>query len=254
VGKLDADRVCQRCLHQLQGTVVYRETRLDIRYVRCNECGIHMPVTEFPHSWKWLRRTALFLTIGIALVALALLAADVAAVATSSYQIAWDVIRPIGQAFSGANVPMGSDPAVFDRIASTPLVQSRVRESALVMLIPLSIIGTVGGFLWSAVLLHRRLKWVLLIQLLPLGLAIAFSVMAWFIERPMSWTSWSYMDVAMARFGLPYIFMMFGWTCACRALAVVVARPIIRGVLWVIVPRRIRDAVASVWTDELARG
>lgn len=261
IGKLDADRVCRKCLHQLHGTQVYRDARLDLPVVRCSECGTTAAVTEFPYDWKWLRRGGILLAAFAALVCFLLLAGDVAAIATGSFQCAYETTRPVSSALGQAGQAQDpkatwtmtpeflADTIAIERVVSDPEVQGRVRGRVLFSMIPLSIIAVIGGVLWSGVLLHRRVWWALLFQCLPLALAAGFATIAFISERPFVGNGWTYSSFALAHYGWTYLWLGVAWITALRIIAVLLARPLIRAFLWIVVPKRVRQAVVSVWTD-----
>src|SRR5688572_29714803 len=108
IGKLDADRVCQHCLHQLGGATVYRDHRLQLMYVRCTECGVIAAVTEYPMSWRWLRRFGVLIAAVVMLAGVIALAVDVAATTISTYAVSWDATQLFGNELRAAGMAIDS--------------------------------------------------------------------------------------------------------------------------------------------------
>lgn len=266
VGKLDADRVCQHCLHQLHGSLVHRDRRLGLLYVRCTECGAHAAVTEYPQSWKWLRRFSVVLAGAITLAAFMILVGDVIANTVGTMEASWDVTRPYAdglQALGAQRDPTASwimsdelraDTAAIANVFADPLLEIQARWYMAVMLIPLTIIGLICGTLWSCMLMHRRIWWALALQLVPLTLAAIFAFITLKAQAPWGGGAWNYRDFVLYHVGWKYHLMAIGWLALVRVVATVIARPIIRMFFWVVVPKRVRLAVEGIWSDETLPG
>ncbi len=262
IGKLDADRLCQRCLHQMHGAIVYRDRRLEIAYTRCTECGHAAPVTEYPYSWRWLRRFGLALALLMLLAAAGLLVADVAASSMIGYGSAWEVSRPFGDAMQAVGITIDSnanwwvsDQVMAQRAALEgafvdPNAIDRAEAEFLVMMIPSGIIAAIGGTLWSAILFHRGRRWVLAFQLVPLGLGVLFGGLGIFSEIPVAGSNWSYHALALSQAGWKVLLLVAAWMAVVRCTAILVARPLLRGFLWLVVPARVRRGVESLWNDD----
>lgn len=261
IGKLDADRLCQGCLHQMHGALVYRDERLGLLYVRCTECGAPGAVTEYPQSWRWLRRIGVVVAAVMTLLALGLLAADTAATSVCGVQAAWELTAPMADALERIgvardpnatwNMPTGlaEDAAAIASVHADPRALHERWWALGILLIPLSIVGTATGVLWTALLLHRGLRWALAAQLLPLALAALFGSIALLSERPPGGMGWTYRAFMLQESGWVWFWIGLGWMACVRVVASLVARPLIRLFLWVVVPQRVRRAVEGLWAD-----
>jgi hypothetical protein len=266
MGKLDADRICQRCLHQLHGATVYRDERLQILYTRCTECGTTAAVTEYPQSWKWLRRFSFVVAGVLTVVAFLILVGDVIANSVGSMEAAWettaahaDALEEIGrQRDPNANWQMSdalrADTEAVAAAFANPLTLQRAAWNMAFMLIPLTIIGLICGVIWSCVLLHRRVWWAVLFQLIPLGLTLLFVAITMKSQGPWGSRSWTYRDFALVEQGWNWAWLAIGWLAVVRVAATLLARPIIHLFLWLVVPKRVRLAMRSVWSEESLPG
>jgi hypothetical protein len=262
IGKLDADRLCQRCLHQMHGAIVYRDRRLEIAYTRCTECGHAAPVTEYPHSWRWLRRFGLVLAVVMLIAAGGLLVADVAASSMIGYGTAWEASRPFGDTMQtiGITIDQNANWWVSDAVMAerarleAALTDATTRDRAeadfLVMMIPSGIIAAVGATLWSTILFHRGRRWVLAFQVVPLGLGLLFGGLGVYSEMPGPGSNWSYHALALSQVGWKALLLVAAWMAVVRITAILVARPILRGFLWLVVPARVRRGVESLWNED----
>ncbi len=266
IGKFDADRLCPRCLHQQHGAIVYRDPRLGILYIRCTECGTSSAVTEYPVAWRWLRRFGILIAGILALVALALLAGDVAATCASTYEFTWEATRDFADAIQAEGQRRDAsatwqmtpefrrDTEAIQEAVSDPVVIRNAEWRFRYGLIPLSMVQMGFGMAWACLLLHRRVWLSLFFQLLPLVLAIAFFALVMFLDRPVGTSSWSYRQYAAMTFGPEIALYYMAWNTAVRMTAVLLARPFLRLFLWMVVPKRIHRAVKSVWTDDAIPG
>lgn len=261
VGRLDADRICQRCLHQLRNTTVYRDRRLDILYVRCTECGTNSAVTEYPHAWRWLRRLGMVFIAAVLLLGLGLLVADVAASTGLMHEMTREVTGVFAEELGRAGLVVDekatwrappellADRATIERIGADPALQGRASRMLLIALLPLGLAHAAFGMAWSIVLVHRRVVVALLGQFIPFVLAAALFVISSFLDQPNSSATWSYDHLAFTEWGPRYAAILGAGCLVVRLAAVLLARPILAVALWFLVPRRIRLAVASVWGD-----
>lgn len=266
IGKFDADRLCPRCLHQQHGATVYLDPRLGILYVRCTECGTSSAVTEYPMAWRWLRRFGILIAGILALLALGILAGDVAATCASTYEFTWDATRDLSDAIQAEgqrrdpsatwqmSPELRGDAEAIHKAVSDPVVIRQAERRFRYGLIPLSMVQIGFGMAWACLLLHRRIWLTLLFQLLPLALAVAFFALVMFLDRPVGTSSWSYRQFAVMTYGPQIALWYLGWVAAVRIAAVLLARPFLRLFLWMVVPTRIRRAVQSVWADEAVPG
>jgi hypothetical protein len=245
----------------MQGSIVYRDERLGLLYVRCTECGTNASVTEYPVSWKWLRRFGILIAGLMCLVALAFLIADVAATTVSTYEFTWEATQAYGDALQREGVRLDpnanwqmtdafrADTETIARITSDPTVVATARRNALIALLPVGIISLAAGMAWSALLLHRRVIWAIAFQLVPLSLALAFTSLVMVFDRPIGNASWSYRQFAIVEYGTDFAIQFFTFIVTVRIAAILLGRPLIRLFIWTVVPTRVRVAISSQLDD-----
>jgi len=263
IGKLDADRVCMQCLHQLGGATVYRDGRLQIMYVRCTECGTIATVTEYPVSWRWMRRFGVIVAAAVLFICFAVLAADVAAATISTYEMSWSAARTFEPRLSAMGIAIDpqatwrapeqllGDSAALGAVGRDPSLLDLAWTRWKVEMIPVSIAWIIPGVAWSMLLLHRRLIFVLAWQLVPFTLAALCFALVFVVETV---TNWSYGSLAYEWYGLQFALAAFGTGVAVRLLTIIVTRPLARLMVKLLLPLRIRQAVASVWqADSISR-
>ncbi len=266
IGKLDADRVCMQCLHQLGGATIYRDTRLQIMYVRCTECGTIATVTEYPMSWRWLRRFGVIVAAAVLFTCFAVLAVDVAAATISTYAVSWDTARTFEPRLSAMGIAIDpqarwqapaqliGDKAALGALGQDPSLLDLAWKRWTSEMIPLAIAWIIPGVAWSLLLLHRRLIFVLAWQLVPITLAVLCFALVFTVEAVTAHNWKSYSALAYEWYGLQFAGTAFGIGVAVRLLTIVVTRPLARLMVTLLLPLRIRQAVASVWeADSISR-
>ncbi len=262
VGKLDADRLCARCLQQLAGTTVYREPRLGILYLRCTECGTAAPVTEYPASWRWMRRFGVIVAALVLLLCFVLLVADVFANSSCTYMAGWESIRDFADQLTQAGVKIDSqatwrappqfiaDTASIEAIGTDPTLWRAAWRAVLFNAIPGVIASILSGIVWSLLLLHRRLAVALLWQIVPMVLACLVVAIIFLVQMPSAQNTMTYADLAYWHFGLPFTLFSIATSAAARIVAVIATRPLARLSLRVLIPVKLRGAIASVWAND----
>lgn len=255
--------------------MVYRDHRLQLVYVRCPECGTNAPVTEFPMAARWMRRVGAFVVALMLMASLAILAADTGASSAAIYEAAWE----FGQGFSGAlsaeghklPTPTGANAQMIDWLAPMALVEDSATLAAVgadpvaraaawrrfwPSLVPGVIIMCVSGAVWGAVLLHRPLLRASLWLLVPHTLATLFATFGFIVSsvppaRGGGAIGMGYPDLAFREYALPALLLAIAVLLPIRFAAFLVARPILRAVAQVVLPTKLRKAVADTWADPL---
>lgn len=265
IGRLDADRLCPRCLHQLSGQPVLREVRLDFLFVRCPECGINAPVTEHPATGRWLRRLGGLVAAVLVLMLVGFLALDVLASTVGIYATTWEATRtyegPLQQA--GAALSPGNqnnswlapselraDRARLDAIGRDREATDAAWERLRMALVPLSAVGIASGILWTLLLAHRRwyLAWLWL--LVPHGLAIVFSLLTYAMHRPdPTRTFVSYADLAYYEYGPRFLLTAVGFLFAIRLASFLLMRPLLILMAKALLPNKLLRSLRAVWFD-----
>jgi hypothetical protein len=280
-GKLDADRLCSRCAHQLAGQTVYRDQRLNLLFLRCPECGTAAAVTEFPIAGRWMRRFGAAVIALMLILGFALLVADVAASTGCIYMASWESAREYvntlqetarampqaagPQAAGGipmidymAPVGLVDDQAALARIGATPGLADAALARFWLNIIPGVIAGAASGVVWTMVLMHRPLRrgwiWLFAPSVLSCGIALFIYWMSGLQStRINSISGVSYYDLAFRTFGWHMLLMAMGITVVVRFIAFFAARPVARAMAAVFIPAKLRRAVAEEWCDPAPR-
>lgn len=265
IGRLDADRLCPRCLHQLSGQPVLREVRLDFLFVRCPECGVNAPVTEHPTTGRWLRRLGGFVAAVLVLMLVGFLALDVLASTVGIYVTTWEATRtyegPLqraGAALAPANqnnswlapIELRSDAAQLAAIGSDREATDAAWERLSMALLPLSAVGIGSGIVWTLLLAHRRwyLAWLWL--LVPHGLAVVFSLLTYATHRPDATRTFvSYGDLAYYEYGPRFLLAAIGVLFAIRLGSFLLMRPLLILMAKALLPNKLLRSLREVWFD-----
>lgn len=266
IGRLDADRLCARCYHQLSGQGVYREPRLDILYVRCPECGAYSPVTEHPTANRWVKRLGGFLAAILVLGLLGILGIDVLASSIGLHEASWASARCFEQRLQsegsamqpGPNAAWAAPPqlvgdralllSIGDDAELRRTADERFRDAVL----PAIAIGAMSGLLWTVLLAHRRwyLAWLWLF--VPQTLAFGFAYLIFAMSGPPeSGAFYSYSSLSYHTYGLPYLLLAVGAMLAARIGAFMVLRPVVHYIARALLPAKLHRALRALWFDEI---
>jgi len=261
-GRLDADRLCGKCFHQLDGQPIRRDPRLGLTVVRCPECGTIAPVTEHPVTSRWARR---FLALaGAAFVAgiVAAFLGQLVALGMVQYLAAEEVAGsfqwPLRDAAEAAPQDWSADQAFVERFRADPALRARIaadpearrsarHELAFPFSMPLAIFSAVTGAFWSMLTLHRRVAVPLALGTLVLGLA-------WIGARLGFNESWTvrigglpFRDLASAAFGPEWLGYAGLFCLAVLATTVIVVRLAVPPLARLVLPPKLLAGLASVW-------
>jgi hypothetical protein len=233
VGRVEADLFCVGCGYNLHGLDVRRDERLDLPTVRCPECGkFHAAGIASGAGRVWLSRLASFLLLlwivvifaGVGLLGLWMFGMDVASVeAFSRY-------REIKDRTGWRYVIIEAGPETFSNLAEYWFTWSLVLAGSLASG------GLMGAFL-ATFLWHIRRWWWILTGVIPVVLALLVWII-YCLEGPrvenMTWIA-----AATLRQG----FFQF----AGLVLGLVLGRPVARGILRVLLTRRVLQHVVFLW-------
>jgi len=266
LGRLAHDRPCLACGYDLVGQDIVRDPHYGLPMVTCPECGQAAALTEYPSLGVWGRRwgrllAALwFLVVGMlalwaTLVFLPILFGACELAAFSLEQ--WIMARP---GLDGDLSWVRANPEVAEWWSQRSRREVLAewggwwrREPMSFGLMHLGVIALWGvplGFLFGNILLHVRR--VILIALSP-GLlvapVIAVAIAAGEAALPSGATSLSAWQVAdhVVSLHVPQTLLPTAWLGL--VIGVLVSRPMLRGLVRLLLPPRGRLPLAFLWTQ-----
>lgn len=262
-GRLEADRLCARCYHQLDGQVTRRDPRLGITVVRCPECGTFAAVTEHPMTSRWARR---FLAIvGAVVLATSLVAflANATILGAVQYAIAEEIaggafLDPLRAAAEAETADwyavkafrdqFGSDASLRARIGADPAARATAwGELLFSMSVPLLIASSFGAAFWTALTIHRRATVPLTIVLVILAAAWLGARLVFSLGPAIRIGNTPFRDLAAAAYG-PEWLAYVGLGCLATSLVTIaIGRLAIPPLARAVLPRKILAGLATVW-------
>lgn len=239
VGHIQTDTFCQGCGYNLHTQAVMRDDRLGILVCRCPECGRFAAAGQStPAANPWLNRLALLLLVLWVLFVLGLLALCTTFLGMTAYghvmnNVRWVSVQgPIAPMQSGyrytIEVPDAGDKNAVGRQLTEQLVMGAVAAA----------LGGLTGGLFSVVLWHLKWPWRALAWLAPvIGCTVA--ALAW-VSDPAALFVW--------RWGLRWIATYLILEGVTVGAGLLLGRPVVRGVLRLLLPPRPLQHLAFLWT------
>jgi hypothetical protein len=268
-GRLDADRLCGRCFHQLDGQLTRRDPRLGLTIVRCPECGLVAAVTEQPVSSRWARR---FAAMGAALLMLVTVVAflgNVAALAGVLHVVAHEsaatFVTPLRAALQAetadwnpddkGRIRFVEDAAFREAVGSDPTTLALAwNEFLFPMSLPILFGSIVGATFWTTLTLHRRIWTSLGLVLVVLGLAWTFARLPFNMEWAGRTNGIGFYHLASAAFGPTWLLRAWLVSLAVSIAAVFAARLLVPLLVRIVLPPKLVAGLASVWDVKAFRG
>lgn len=237
IGQIQTDTFCEGCGYNLHAQAVMRDERLGILVSRCPECGRFAPAGHSTTAARlWLSRV-LTLCLGVwVLVVLGLFALCTLFMGMTAYghlqnDVRWrQVARPLSGSPSYEYYVF--TPAPGDAAA---LQNQQFERWAMAMLA--AGLGLFAGMLFSVLLWHLRWPWRALAWVPPLvGCGVA--ALGW-ANDPAA--------VHLQAWGLRWIAAYWAIECVGVGVGLLLGRPVVRGLLRVLVPPRPRQHLAFLW-------
>lgn len=272
LGQISADRLCTHCGYNLIGQPIVREPKYGLLVTRCSECGTYSPTTEYPSLAAGLARlTMLFAAAWLLIISAVVLLSGFALYGFT--ELAFEVVlepprRLAQEEFQASIVAAGGD--------ASKLWQSTEAEArawldsvggeqgfidahggwrmfanwfTLVQLLP-AFIGTfVLGVLWAALTMgvpRRRLWLVPIPPILFGGTLVALQALS-VTRYGSNWYTVA-IDFLNRRYERPLMVMAFIALALLLFLGVRFGRPIVRLVVSILLPPRLRSGLAFLWT------
>lgn len=225
VARLETDRFCTECGYNLNTQAVWRDERLGILLCRCPECGRHHPAeSNVTMAQDWLRRlTSIFATIWmIGVVIFLSLVMLVMTGFSLSLADGWQLAR------------LETVLATGTRKDLLEFVATSMPAFVVLMIAAWTFVGVIN--LLASHIPARRL-W--LAALMPPAVAAGVILMFtdWSSPKPTSPAFW------------PMVGIVAVVTGGTAVAAFMLARPIWRGLALIVLPPKVRLAVAGLWTS-----
>lgn len=261
-GRLEADRLCARCFHQLDGQVTRRDPRLGLTIVRCPECGLVAEVTEHPVSSRWARRFAAMGAAALMLVTVVAFLGNVAALAgvlhVVAHESAANFATPLRAALQAGTADWNpdedgrlrfvEDTAFRASVGSDPTTLAAAwNEFIFPMSLPILFGSVVGATFWTTLTLHRRI-WT------SLGLVLVILALAWTFARVPFNLAWAgrtsgigFYDLASSAFGPTWLVRAWLVSLAASVATVLGARLLVPLLVRIVLPPKLVAGLATVW-------
>ncbi len=269
---ITGDRRCTRCGYGLKGQPVVRDVEEELLLVRCPECAMVSVAEEFPllgrwaSLWRWGLALSWLLVVGVIwflggtmLHSMCMASATIASSSYADHIDGWYLDAfdekvstapgvALGGTSRGPRVPFATFWVAQDaaaRLASVGGVWRAINWLALLAWIPLGLVSTIYGCFWAVVFFRRR--WLSRILLLPVLLAstigfATFSVLILHAAGPM-WST----TVAFQQVGTTMIVLSLLWCAATTALGLLLGRPLVRALVRLCIPPRLRGGFSLLW-------
>lgn len=261
-GRLDADRLCGRCFHQLDGQVTRRDPRLGLTIIRCPECGLVAPVTEHPVSSRWARRFAAMGAALLMLVAVVAFLGNVAALAgvlhVVAHESAANFATPLRAALQAETADWSPDEqgrlrfvddvAFREAVGSDPATLAAAwNEFVFPMCLPILFGSIIGATFWTTLTLHRRIWTSLGLVLVILGLAWVFARLPFNLAWAARTRGLGFYDLASAAFGPTWLVRAWLVSLVASIATVFAARFLVPLLIRIVLPPKLLAGLASVW-------
>lgn len=276
---LHGDRVCVKCKYNLIGQPIRRHTELDLLAVQCPECGTYAALQEYPMLGPWARRWTFLLAaiwIIVLLGALFISAGMIVGVSTSTTEAA---VKPYAQFLADRqsewlreqdNTGGGTQNWQFYRNNNplyVPLHQNWwSKQDGQVLLNQMggwwnaidaracwqwgsfAVSVLPAGMFWSIALLHIRKRWFALVALLIIAVAAGITVLGQNVDS-MAF-QYHIRNVATNQVGRPVLYVSVALAFIPLMIGLLIGRPVVRFAVRVLLPPRLRSALAILWTAE----
>lgn len=245
IGQVQTDTFCENCGYNLHTQAVLRDTRLGILVCRCPECGRFAPAGRISSASRvWLNRLGIALLLAwmvflLGSFGLGTLFLGMAAYGHASEGTRWEQI-PQGVPNAPGQTYMTMRYVVDDRSSIPPEEAAQRRQQKIVLGCVAAVLGTIVGGMFSAFLWHCR-GWRRLFAFVPPLVACGFAATIWSTDS---------MTVMIRDWGQRRIGEYFLWECLWVAIGLLVGRPIARGALHILLPPRLRQHLAFLWTTD----
>lgn len=246
VGRLETDTFCPHCHYNLVSQAVLRDQRLEILVVRCPECGRFSAAGQGATASRvWLNRLATAFAAAWALfLALLLLAATF-----FLGMMSFGMVMAFAQFKGAPQVGAPGTPVTYTyyyvarKASDYPNAASDLRTELIVMVAVTFALAFVAGGMVTVLLWHLRgwRRWLALVMpILGCGVAMLIFSMDPIYESIRPW-------------GRPRIAGAFALELIGVIVGLQLGRPLVRGILRMLVPPKLRQHFAFLWIIDRKR-
>ncbi|MDB5353638.1 MAG: hypothetical protein JWN24_91 [Phycisphaerales bacterium] len=243
ISHIHADTFCESCGYNLHSQAVMRDERLGLLVCRCPECGKWAAAGQGTSASRvWLNRFGTLLLVGWVLVLLVIFGLGTLFLGMLPYGYMMSFTH-----WKNVEVPIANMPGKHQTVYRYELRDPPPSDSdeaadlraqrTITMCVAAALAAVIGGlhavFLW-----HARGPWRILAFALPLAGCVG------------AWVIWN-MDpqtVDLSSWAVPRIAWFLLLECLGVSLGLLLGRPIIRGLLRILVPPKPRQHLAFLWT------
>ncbi|MFN0010794.1 MAG: hypothetical protein ACKVS8_04025 [Phycisphaerales bacterium] len=293
LGELCGDRLCVKCQFNLTGQLIVREPHYGMVIVRCPECSTVASLQEYPLLGKWVGRWTGLLAAVWFIALCAMMAGSVGMMTAMTITVADDLAAPLAvrigtmqKAESAAQIAANpllagsanswgapewlANQAIGDNmlvdgtwwvkqdearvIADVGGVWACIDVRRTLAWWPFSFLVLGVGTAWSVALLHQPRRRVWLFALVIAGIALTIAVIVALQSSTFGWRGLIGAGEA-ARRALGWPVNIVGVLAFTPVLmgSLVVGRSIVRGLIRLMLPPRLRGPLATLWiADGLA--
>ena len=244
IGHMQTDTFCEGCGYNLHTQAVMRDPRLGIVVCRCPECGRFAPAGHGTTATRvWLNRAATLLLVIWVLFVMVLFSLCALFLGMIAYghvmnNVTWTQVAEPAAGKTGKFIQTRYEYRIRTPQADDPFWAQRQRFEQGAMGAVAGGLGFLTGAFFTAILWHLRWPWRAVAWLPPLvGCAVAGLI----------WVSDS-MAVRIWQWGLNWIMAYFVLECVAVAVGLALGRPIVRGILRLLLPPKPRQHLAFLWT------
>jgi len=244
IGHMQTDTFCEGCGYNLHTQAVMRDERLGLVVCRCPECGRFAAAGHGTAVTRvWLNRAA---TLGLGiwvLFALALFALCSLFLGMVSYghvmnNVTWTQVQQSVVGKTGKFTQAQYEYRIRTPQPEDPFWAERQRFQELALGAIAVGLGLLTGSLFTVLLWHVRWPWRALAWMPPL-LGCCVAALIWVNDS---------MALAIWQWGLNWIIVYCLMECAAVFIGLWLGRPIVRGMLRLILPPKPRQHLAFLWT------
>jgi len=275
VGQITADRLCTHCGYNLVGQPIVRESKYGLLVTRCSECGTYSAPTEYPSLAAGLARlTMLFAAAWLLIISAAVLLTGLALFGLSQF-VAWSMLEPARQLaqgeFQASILAAGGDASKLWQ--STGADAQRWLDSVggeqgfldahggwrvfadwsvWIQFLPAVIGVFLIGVVWAALTMGvpRRRLWIVPIPPIIFGAVLATLNIMWGSVRYGNTWYTIVVEFLNRRYERPLTTIAFITFAVFLFVGLRVGRPIVRMVVSILLPPRLRSGLAFLWTSD----
>lgn len=272
VSNLVGDRLCATCGYNLTGQAVLREPHYNMLIVRCPECAAVASVQEYPLLGRWANRWAalgagvwmlivvgLWIGTGAAIFGFSIGTTETAAWKYSQFiSNKYEVWRTQSSGQTQGQVTIVRNVNDWqtwwkqqDRdalFAEAGGWLGAVHWPSLLLWMPYAAVAFTLGCVWAAILIGRNWRGRMVAMLLIMTVALFFSSIS-YLEWQNDLYGWSW-NSGRQELGPTFLGMSLVFGAIVLSAGLLVGRSIIRGLIRLLLPPRMRNSLAMLWTAD----